>query len=498
MERVLRGEPLKVPENVNVWRYIDTQLVKHGARTAQVDGSSGTSVDYSVLRQRARRVFALLSDLGLQHGDVIALKAPNTLHLTPLMLGIWRAGLTCALINPGSTEREVAHACKIARPSLLVSWDSVLRVHVHGQECQELADLLSIVLNDEGVEESSLSNHEPVRSNGNDVALILSSSGSTGLPKGVALSHRNIVAALSNSGEYAADGAATIGFCVLPLFHAYGLMLMLMCLCEGATLVMLPRFSLAPFLATSKQYQHVRHVWTGAAAVNAELQELMNAALPERPRVCHSYGLTETTFTVLSGPSNKAKPGSPGKLTPGMECKVIFLCVQVVAVGTNMALGSNQVGELLLRGPSIMLGYVSNEKATREALDSDGWLHTGDLGFYDKGGYFFLVDRIKEMIKYHAHQVSPSELEAVLCAIPGVEEAAVVGKADPVCGEMPSALVVLEPGARITVEEIRQHVDSQVCAYKQLRGGIKIVESLPKSASGKILRRRARALMSPH
>ncbi|XP_059488303.1 luciferin 4-monooxygenase-like [Neocloeon triangulifer] len=204
--------------------------------------------------------------------------------------------------------------------------------------------------------------------------------------------------------------------------------------------------------------------------------------------MCHSYGLTETTFTVLAGESRADKPGSPGKVCRGFSCKV-------VDPSSGERLSANQTGELLVKSDSVMLGYVNNPAASAEAF-RDGWLRTGDLCFFDPEGYFFVVDRIKDVIKFNSHQISPAELEGVVARVAGVLDVAVVGVPHPSHGETPHALVVRQDHSDLTEAKVMQAVSESVSAYKQLHC-VTFVNQLPKTLSGKIQRKKALALIYP-
>ena len=191
--------------------------------------------------------------------------------------------------------------------------------------------------------------------------------------------------------------------------------------------------------------------------------------------------MTETSPVTHSSPADPAtvKFGSVGVPAPNTECKIVHL-------ETGEALGRNQEGELCVRGPQVMKGYLNRPEATAHTIDTENWLHTGDIGYVDEDGHFFIVDRLKELIKYKGLQVPPAELEAVLLSHPAVADAAVVPFADAECGEVPRAFVVLKGTA--TAEELMAFVAGQVAAYKKVRR-LEFIDAIPKSASGKILRR---------
>jgi acyl-CoA synthetase (AMP-forming)/AMP-acid ligase II len=290
-----------------------------------------------------------------------------------------------------------------------------------------------------------------------------------------------------------------VGIAVLPFFHFYGLVvLMAAALWQGATLVTMPRFDLEQFLAILQDYRvttaavvppimlamakhplvdrfdlsALRFLGSGAAPLGAELEEACGKRLG--CVVGQGYGLTETSPVVTAHPSEEARirHGSAGKLLPNTEAKV-------VDPATGEALGRNRDGELCFRGPQVMRGYLNRPEETAQMLDPHGWLHSGDIGHVDDDGYVYVVDRVKELIKYKGLQVAPAELEAVLVSHPAVADAAVVRLADEQAGEVPKAFVVAT--AELSAAE-------RVAPHKKVRA-VEFIDEIPKSLSGKILRR---------
>jgi 4-coumarate--CoA ligase len=273
----------------------------------------------------------------------------------------------------------------------------------------------------------------------------------------------------------------------------------------GVTVITMPRFDLAEFLRLHQDYGITRsfvappivvalakhpmvddydlskleQVFSGAAPLSAELSLEAGARLG--CEVVQGYGMTETSPVTHLTPPGKFKPGSVGVGAPNTETRI-------VEPVTGADLGVGEDGEVCVRGPQVMLGYLNNQAATDAMIDRDGWLHTGDIGHVDADGHLFVVDRLKELIKYKGFQVPPAELEALLLTHPAVADAAVVGQPDEEAGEVPVAYVVLRPGSEATEEEIAAFVAGQVAHYKQVRKVV-LTDAIPKSASGKILRR---------
>jgi 4-coumarate--CoA ligase len=231
---------------------------------------------------------------------------------------------------------------------------------------------------------------------------------------------------------------------------------------------------------------NLKLIMCGAAPLTQETEDQVKERFNNEIIVLQGYGQTEATLGVLYGNVATAKPGSVGELVRGTYGKVVDK--------NGKSLGPNKVGELWFKGPFIMKGYVGNSKATAETIDKNGWLHTGDLGYYDDDLQFFIVDRLKELIKYKGFQVAPAELEGLLLSHPKVKDAGVIGIPNQAAGELPMAFIVKQDGAEITEQEIKDFVAKNASNAKWLRGGVKFTDDIPKNPSGKILRRELRDL----
>lgn len=227
----------------------------------------------------------------------------------------------------------------------------------------------------------------------------------------------------------------------------------------------------------------VQEIACGAAPLGRDTEEEVMIRL--NTKLGQGYGLTETSPIVLAPPRFERRTGSSGVLIPNTECKVVDL-------ETGAPLGANKDGELWFRGPQIMKGYLNNPDATNNCIDNEGWFHTGDIGHYDEEGYFYIVDRLKELIKYKGFQVAPAELEGTLLSHNSIADAAVIGVPDLQAGELPKAFVVLKPNMALTKDEIMKFVEGRLSPHKHLRGGVEFIDQIPKSLSGKILRRQLR------
>lgn len=359
----------------------------------------------------------------------------------------------------------------------------------------------------------------PANISTDDVAIIPFSSGTSGLPKGVQLSHRNCIANLQQLAhptfsKYYNDAYLVKGeniFCIPPFFHIYGLNGVLnLGLKEGVHVITLPRFTpedyiaalvrhrphilfvvpaLLQFLAshpsvTADMLSSVDQIVVGAAAATAALQLRMREKCKKELLILHGYGMTETSPVTLLSPlqSMPGKEASVGKLFPNTEARILSLT-------TGASVGPHEVGEIQFRGPQVMKGYLNNPAANQETFTADGWMRTGDVAYFDEDGYFYIVDRTKELIKVKGMQVSPTELETLIVELPQVADVAVGGVADAVADELPRAYVVLRPNAVLTSEDVEEHVRRSATKHKWLAGGVRFVAAIPRNMSGKILRK---------
>jgi acyl-CoA synthetase (AMP-forming)/AMP-acid ligase II len=338
-----------------------------------------------------------------------------------------------------------------------------------------------------------------------DVALLPTSSGTTGLPKSVELTHRNLVASLCQTRLVQQVTEDDVVIAALPLFHIYGLQITLnLPLLAGATVVILPRFELEAFLRAVQDHgitraEVVPPVLLGLVTADAvgdydlsTLRLLTSAAAPlgaDLARACarrlgcrvkQAYGMTEVSGgTHIAPDAGPDRPESVGPALPGVECRI-------VDPGTGADLRPGEPGELLVRTAGAMRGYLGDPGATEATIDPGGWVHTGDIVTADGAGWFYVTDRAKELIKYKGYQVAPAELEAILVTHPAVADAAVVRRPDPQAGEIPKAFVVLRAPA--SAQELMAWMAGRVASYKRVRQ-VEFIDSIPKSPAGKILRR---------
>ncbi len=490
-------------------------VLRHAARLANkpalIDGVTGQILTYSQLAEGIARAAAGLAARGFRKGDVFAIAAPNCPEFAIALYAVLSLGGVVTPANPNLTADELACQLNDAGATYLLTIPGCLESAKAAVAASAVRELFVIgeapgatpfaALLDHGVDAPAVE-IEP----SHDLALLPYSSGTTGLPKGVMLTHANLVANAAQVAvvEPVTEADTLIG--ILPFFHVYGMTVLLnLTLSVGATVVTLPRFALEQFLQTMQTYgvtyaylappivlalakqpvveqydlSRLEYITCGAAPLSSDLA----AACAERLG-CHvkqGYGLTEASpVTHLTPPApDRIKPAAIGLLVPSTEGKI-------VDPATGAGLGIREQGEIWIRGPQVMRGYLNRPEASAAMIDADGWLRTGDIGYVDEDGYFYVVDRLKELIKVKGFQVAPAELEGVLLAHPAVADAAVIPSPDEEAGEVPKAFVVLKAAA--TPEELMAFVAARVAPYKKVRL-MEFVDQIPKSASGKILRR---------
>ncbi|WP_332994540.1 thioester reductase domain-containing protein [Scytonema sp. PRP1] len=485
-------------------------LIEGQSDCAERSGKADRIVTYGELADSIRRVASSLAARGFSKGDVFAIYSPNIPEYAIAFHAAATLGGIVTTVNPSYTVEELAYQLNDAGvkylltiPDLVtqalkaVGQSKVKEVFVFGEAAG--ATSFSVLL--EGSGEIPKVHINPRE----DLVALPYSSGTTGMPKGVMHTHYSFVANFHQfqNCEPVSEADAIIG--VLPLFHAYGMVMLNYSLACGATVVTMPRFDLEAFvsliekhkitrihivppilLALAKQpivdkynLSSLRVLTSGAAPLSDQLIKECQQRLPNFV-VKQAYGTSETFVTTYTPDErDKIKPGSVGQCLSHVEC-------QIVDVDTQQPLGVNQPGELWVRGPQMMKGYLNNPDATANTIDRDGWYHTGDIVYVDHDGYFYIVDRIKELIKCNGYSIAPAELEAVLLSHPAIADACVVKSPHPTSGEVPKAFVVLK--AAVTAQQIIEFVAGLVAPQKMIRR-LEFVDKIPKSPSGKILRR---------
>src|SRR2546429_488301 len=499
-----------IPE-VSLTDFIFGSFTETKDKAALIDGPTGRMLTYKQFESAVRRTAAGLSHRGFKKGDVFGIFSPNWPEYAIAFHAVAMLGGVNTTLNPLYTAEEAACQLKDSRAKLLVTGPQFIeKARVAAQasmieelfvfgEAEDATPFDSLLQSDGDVPPVEINPRE-------DLVALPYSSGTTGLPKGVMLTHYNLVANMCQMDGLDYFSRDDTLLCVLPLFHIYGLVVVLnMGLHLGATIVTMPRFDLEQFLGLIQKYRvtlsHIvppivlklakdpsvdkydlsslKMIFSGAAPLGPELSRECLQRIGCGIR--QGYGMTETSPVTHSSPADPAKMklGSIGPPAPNTECKL-------VDPATGAELGPNHEGEVCVRGPQNMKGYLNNPEATARTIDKDGWLHTGDIGYADEDGHFYIVDRVKELIKYKGFQVAPAELEAILLTHPAVADAAVIPCADDEAGEVPKAFVVLKGEA--TEDGIIDFISERVAPHKKVRM-VEFVSEIPKSLSGKILRR---------
>jgi len=456
---------------------------------------------YADLDQRSARVAGLLARHGVAPGDRVAVMLPNIPEFATIYYGILRAGAVVVPMTPSLKQREVGFYLRDSQASLIFAWSGCLEAAAAGA-LKAGAECLTVTAEVDAQPLPGVVDRDP-----SDTAVILYTSGTTGQPKGAQLTHANLA---SNVDVTAHDllhlGPSDVVFGGLPLFHSFGQTCGLnAAIRTGACLTLVSRFEPGKVLEVMQRdgvtvFEGVPTMYVAllGTPVNRTLPKLRlcvsgGAALPvevlrgfEKEFGCvilEGYGLSETSpVASFNHPDRERKPGSIGTPIRGVSMRLIDDTGRDVAPG--------EVGEVAVKGHNVMKGYWGRDEATAEAIQ-DGWFRTGDLARLDEDGYFFIVDRKKDMIIRGGYNVYPREIEEVLYEHPEVVEAAVVGVADPVLGEEVGAAVVLQPGATLTADDIREYVKCQVAAYKYPRR-VWLLQELPKGPTGKVLKREIR------
>ncbi|GHA64497.1 AMP-binding protein [Streptomyces termitum] len=493
----------------------------YGDAPALIDGAGDLTLSYAQVDAFHRRVAAGLAEAGVRKGDVLALHSPNTVLFPVAFYAATRAGAAVTTVHPLATPEEFAKQLRDSAARWIVTVSPLLPA---ARAAAELAGGVEEILVCDAAADGARSLQEFLGSTApepeiaidpaEDVAALPYSSGTTGVPKGVMLTHASIATNLAQLDPFIPMGPGDRILAVLPFFHIYGLTaLMNAPLRKGATVVVLPRFDLDTFLGAVQKHRinglyvappivlalakhpavadydlsSLEYLVSAAAPLDAALAEACSRRLG-LPPVRQAYGMTELSPGTHVTPLSEADPppGTVGRLLPSTELRVLDLDDPA----KDAAPGAE--GEIAIRGPQVMKGYLGRPDATAAMIDADGWVHTGDVGRVDADGWLYVVDRVKELIKYKGFQVAPAELEALLLTHEGVADAAVIGVTDAEGAEIPKAFVVRQPAAAgLTAEEVMAHVAARVAPYKKVRA-VEFVDAVPRAASGKILRRELR------
>nr|AIG22503.1 4-coumarate:CoA ligase [Eucalyptus urophylla] len=517
-----------IPDNLSLHAYCFENISEFADRPCVINGATGQTYTYAEVELISRRVSAGLNGLGVGQGDVIMLLLQNCPEFVFAFLGASYRGAISTTANPFYTPGEIAKQASAAQAKIVITQAAyadkvrpfaeengvkVVCIDTAPEGCLHFSELMQA---DENA--APAADVKP-----DDVLALPYSSGTTGLPKGVMLTHRGQVTSVAQQ----VDGdnpnlyfhKEDVILCTLPLFHIYSLNSVMFCaLRVGAAILIMQKFEIVALMELVQRYRvtilpivppivlaiaksaevdrydlsSIRTIMSGAAPMGKELEDTVRAKLPNA-KLGQGYGMTEAgpvlaMCLAFAKEPFEIKSGACGTVVRNAEMKI-------VDPETGASLPRNQAGEICIRGHQIMKGYLNDPEATANTIDKEGWLHTGDIGYIDDDDELFIVDRLKELIKYKGFQVAPAELEAMLIAHPSISDAAVVPMKDEVASEVPVAFVVKSNGSVITEDEIKQYISKQVVFYKRINR-VFFTDAIPKAPSGKILRKDLRAKLA--
>ncbi|XP_022899485.1 4-coumarate--CoA ligase 1 isoform X1 [Olea europaea var. sylvestris] len=517
-----------IPKHLPLHSYCFENISQFSSRPCLINGATNEVYTYAEVELISRKVASGLNKIGIQQGETIMILLPNSPEFVFAFLGASYRGALSTMANPFFKPAEVVKQAKASNAKLIITQGcyvekvkefalengvKVMCIDEPPEGCLPFSDLTKADEN----------NMPAVKINPDDVVALPYSSGTTGLPKGVMLTHKGLVTSVAQQ----VDGenpnlyihSEDVMLCVLPLFHIYSLNSVLLCgLRVGAAILIMQKFDIVPFLELIQKYKvtigpfvppivlaiaksplvdkydlsSVRTVMSGAAPLGRELEDAVRSKFA-KAKLGQGYGMTEAgpvlaMCLAFAKEPFEIKSGACGTVVRNAEMKI-------VDTETAASLGRNEPGEICIRGDQIMKGYLNDPEATERTIDKEGWLHTGDIGLIDADDELFIVDRLKEIIKYKGFQVAPAEIEALLLNHPNISDAAVVPMKDEEAGEVPVAFVVKSNASTISEDEIKQFVSKQVVFYKRVNR-VFFIDAIPKSPSGKILRKDLRARLA--
>ncbi|KAJ0249054.1 4-coumarate--CoA ligase 4 [Hirschfeldia incana] len=518
-----------IPCHLPLTDYVFQRFSSNSTVTCLIDSATGRIYTYGDVQISSRRIAAGINRLGIRQRDTVMLLLPNSPEFALSFLAVAYLGAVTTTANPLYTEAEIARQAKASAAKMIITKpcyvdklinlqnDGVLIVCVEDEN-----DTVSVADGCVGFKELTQADETELRKpeiSPEDTVAIPYSSGTTGLPKGVMITHKSLVTSIAQKVDGENPNLNFTGddviICFLPMFHTYAFnALILSAMRTGAAILIVPRFELNMVMELIQRYKvtvvpvappvvlgfvkspeterydlsSVRMMISGAATLRKELEEAVLLKFPNAV-LGQGYGMTEsgTVTKSLAFAKNpfKTKSGACGTVIRNAEMKVVDTI-------TGVSLPRNKPGEICVRGDQLMKGYLNDPEATATTIDKDGWLHTGDIGFVDDDDEVFIVDRLKELIKFKGYQVAPAELEALLISHPHIEDAAVVAMKDEIADEVPVAYVVRSEGSQLTEDDVKSFVNKQVVHYKRIKM-VFFIEAIPKAVSGKILRKELRA-----
>nr|CAG8566763.1 13537_t:CDS:10 [Entrophospora candida] len=489
-----------------------------------IDGLTNKSITFGEFKSFTKKFASGLKSIGFKPGEVLAIVSPNHIHYPIASLGTIAFGGAVTTANPNYTVDELTYQLTDSKASIIVAHPSTLPIVLKAANNVKIPTSKIFVFDenedlDHGIrtfislfkdddDDSAIIHYTTEEEVKSTVAYLCYSSGTTGRQKGVETTHYNMVANIEQVYHFEkfTPDLAFLG----PLYHIFALHFIIhQALYSGASAIILSKFDINSFCHAIQDHKiniiyvvppivlklvkdpavdnydltSLKFLFCAAAPLSEELSNMFSNKFGTPLK--QGYGLTETTPIITMDRTDDITIGSSGILVANMEAKIID--------ESGKELGINEQGELCVRGPNVMKGYLNNKQATKECIGKDGFFRTGDVAFINENGKIFLVDRIKELIKYKGSQVAPAELESVLLTNPIISDAAVVGiYSEQDATELPVAYVVLQnlpPDHQQTKKLIQDHVAEKVAPHKKLRGGVYIIDKIPKSPSGKILRK---------
>ena len=499
--------------DVTITAHVLRKVADMPDRVAIRDAAGTSSYTFAELSTAIHALAGGLAARGVAPGKVVGLMAPNVPEYAVIFHGVAVAGAAVTTINPTYGAEEVRHQLQDAGASVLFVVPPFLEVARAAIEGTDVTEIIVMGPAAEGATSMADVFGDPIEQvavDGADHTVVLPySSGTTGMPKGVMLTHRNLVANIEQVKHAILYTEDEVALAALPFFHIYGMqVLMNGLIANGVSTVSMPRFDMVEALQAVQDLKitrffavppiilglakhpivdqfdmsSVRQIFSGAAPLGAELAAEAGARLG--CEVVQGFGMTELSPVSHCTVEGDYRPGTSGVTASNTESRIVD-----PVSGEDQGAGDR--GELWVRGPQVMKGYLNNAEATAATVDADGWLHTGDVAIIDEFGHMTIVDRLKELIKFKGFQVAPAELEALIITHPKVADVAVIGIPDDEAGEVPKAFVTPVEGETVTLEEIQELVSAHLVSYKQIRQ-LEVIDAIPKSAAGKILRKELR------
>ncbi|KAI5733105.1 hypothetical protein M8J76_007711 [Diaphorina citri] len=467
-----------------------------------IESETGKQLSAKDIIVKSKKISQYFSNLGFGRGDIISYFSPNCADYVCVVLGVIDTGATLAFGHPNFTESEMSTYLSMLSPSFVIYSSDI--EHVVSKVAAKYSKCISTSTLSASISQLTSNSTEEKFAEGKDqMAFILLSSGTTGFPKPAMIAHHAFIMNLQHGLDMERSNRKMLG--ILPFYHIYGLLVMLDCLCNGSTVVSMSKFSPSVFTdniskhqisllsivpslllplvkCTAEDLSSLNLIFIGGSVTNGSLMSaLLEKFLDDSLEIYNIYGMTEASgiiswakMSTKDIDESREKGESIGRMPKIFQSK----------------LPDGKTGELCLKG-DVFLGYRNKVEATKEMLDDDGWLHTGDLAYRLPDGTHFIVGRIKELIKYQGNQISPCELESIFRQHPDVEDVAVIGIPHDVFGELPAAVVVPKPNSSVTAEEVKQFVEDQVNPSKRLSGGVFLCsfDFIPRTMSGKVKRK---------